>query len=572
MFGRFLDRVWTPCRELFQATDPLFRREAIAAFPRLDLGHCNTKRCRQLTGRATQTCSEILDFFGKHSAGEDSTQLDCPGIRYLVMRFIDQGFVAFVGLVATCSSACSEDAYESPKQPPSWSLALEPPSALDRASPVVAFIVKGLRETTHLATDLVLVEGDPSAISVDRYRGGHTTETLAERIVPTLMHAGSDELVVRSRNVLAIGQRYTLVAREGVIGKVMIAPERDRSYLMRIWPPIESTTATMQAIYCGSDAPASSSEVRLFPGDLVARIEPGIDPEGLAKGACVRLLPQSSNSDVVQPPVQVGDYSLQPSPFHSGLEQSEVQFPTCSGAEIRFAAGCLRVLSGAAIVRGPAAPTFWAVAGAQGWRAEYLDSGAEFAIPVQHERVGFGLKATAFDLAGRSSLSSVQLTAGPPSARVIINEVMANPLGPEPQQEWIELLNDGTASAEMVEWKLRDEGGAVEIPPLSIAPGAFVLLVRSDYVEGLAGEHAPAVGTTLIRLPQLGKAGLLNSGESLTLLDQSGQIVSSFPARASTRQGVSIARRNALTLDSDPSGFAAHAHPGATPGMPNSLD
>lgn len=483
------------------------------------------------------------------------------------MRFIDLG----INVLVATSVACSDEASSGSGHPAGWDLELEPPSALDRAAPVLAFVVKA-KESLPLPTDPVLVEGEPSTISVDRYRGGQTTETLAERIVPMLVHLTSEEVVIRSRNVLALGQRYTLLARQGVVGKVLIAPEQDRPYLMRVWPPTESSAATVQAIYCGPQAPTNREVVRLFPGDRMAQIEPGIDAEGLATGVCIRLLPQSSGGELVQPPVQVGEHSLQPSPFRSGLEALEAQLPTCSTPEIGFAAGCLRVFSGRAIVRGPAAPTFWAVAGIQGWRAQYLDSGSEFAIPVQQEQPVFNLKATAFDLSGRSSFSSLQITAGSPAARVVINEVMANPLGPEPQQEWIELLNDGAISAEMVGWKLRDEGAEVEIPPLTIAPGALVLLVRSDYVEGLAGDVAPIAETTLVRLPQLGKAGLLNAGESLALYDQSGQIVSSFPAHASARPGVSIARRNALTLDSDPQGFAAHAHPGASPGFANSLE
>lgn len=483
------------------------------------------------------------------------------------MRLIDLVFVMFV---AACA-ACSDTAPSGLGGPPSWSLALEPPSALDRAAPVLAFIIEA-QQQGRLPTDLTLVEGEPSSVSVERYRGGETTETLAERIVPTLAHAASDELVVRPRNVLATGQRYTLIAREGVVGKVLIAPENDRAYLTRVWPPTESNTPTIQAIYCGQSAPSGSNVVRLFPGDQIAEIEPGIDVEGLAKGICIRVLPQHSRGDWALPPVHVGDYMLQPSPFRSGLEQPEVPFANCSDTEIGFAAGCLRVTSGAAIVRGPAGPTFWAVAGAHGWRAQYVDPGAEFAIPVQHESPAVALRATAFDLSGRSSFTSLQVTVGAPTSRVVINEVMANPVGPEPQQEWIELLNDGAVSAEMVGWKLRDEGTEIEIPPLSIAPAAFVLLVRSDYLEGLDGEHTPPIGTTLIRLPQLGKAGLLNAGESLTLLDNEGRVVSSFPARASARQGVSVARRSAMTLDSDPNGFASHAHPGATPGMPNRLD
>ncbi|HMA97070.1 MAG TPA: hypothetical protein VKP30_30510, partial [Polyangiaceae bacterium] len=71
---------------------------------------------------------------------------------------------------------------------------------------------------------------------------------------------------------------------------------------------------------------------------------------------------------------------------------------------------------------------------------------------------------------------------------------------------------------------------------------------------------------------QLGKAGLLNSGESLSLVDAGGRVVSTFPSLASGREGVSLARRDPLVLDGDPTGFTAHAFPGSSPGEPNVVE
>lgn len=470
-------------------------------------------------------------------------------------------------------TACGDD--DPPRRAaattPGWTLTLEPPTPLDQAEPVVAFELTGPAELAP-PSDPILVEGEPSKISADKYAAGEITEVLAERVVPSSSQQDPEKLVLRPRYALALGQRYTLLSRSGVLGVVMVRPRIDRPYLARIWPPRDSVEATGQVIYCGEVAPTESSAVSLFPGDISARLEPGFHGDGAGVGSCVRLLPDMVDGTEVQPPTNIGDVALEPAPFRGGVELAELVPLACDAPNYPLAPGCLRLDNGTATVQGPAGTTLWVLSSAFGWHSAVVEGGGKFVVPLGQSNEGAHLDAWVFDLAGRSRAASVEIAPIEPVPHVIINEVMANPLGTEPAEEWVELVNAGAASATMVGWKLRDQAGEVELPPLRMEPGAFVLLVREDFAGGQAGDVAPVAGTTLVRLPSLGKNGLTNSGEALSLVDQGGAVVSRYPARASGLEGVSLARRTPDELDELAQGFGPHASPGASPGAANVVE
>jgi hypothetical protein len=152
---------------------------------------------------------------------------------------------------------------------------------------------------------------------------------------------------------------------------------------------------------------------------------------------------------------------------------------------------------------------------------------------------------------------------------VVISEVLADAIGPEPAQEWIELLNDGRAPVDLDQWTLEDVGGTVLLPAHRLEPGAFVLLVSEGYSEQAPWDVAPQSGTAVLRLSDLGKNGLANSGEPLLLRSPQGAIVSRFPAAPKPKPGVSVARAAPWALDDDPASFTIHGPPGASPGAPN---
>jgi hypothetical protein len=165
---------------------------------------------------------------------------------------------------------------------------------------------------------------------------------------------------------------------------------------------------------------------------------------------------------------------------------------------------------------------------------------------------------------------AVEFHTGAARARWVLNELLANPLGAEPAEEWVELVNGSAAPASLSGLSLSDAGGQVLLPDVIVEPGEHVVLVSeafSDSVQDVPVE--PSV--RLVRLPQLGKSGLSNSGEPLELRSADGGVLSRFPALPSKHAGVSLARRSLDSPDADVTEFGEHADPGASPGAPNRL-
>jgi hypothetical protein len=136
------------------------------------------------------------------------------------------------------------------------------------------------------------------------------------------------------------------------------------------------------------------------------------------------------------------------------------------------------------------------------------------------------------DLAGNERLVQVGLGAGPVGEPALaITEVLANPAGPEPHQEFVELHHGGTDPVELAGLRLADlpwsavelelASGAAPGDPLAgdaIEPGETLLIVAAGYDPAGTDDVAPAVGTRLVTTDaSLGNAGLRNAGEWLTL-------------------------------------------------------
>jgi hypothetical protein len=420
--------------------------------------------------------------------------------------------------------------------------------------------------------NIALVEGTPSTVSLGKYEEGETTDALAERLIPTESFEQSGHIQLRPRGVLAIGETYTVISNLGVLGVVVVAPANERHYFARVWPPVDSVYGIVQAIYCGQQAPSSTNTVELFPPGRSARVIPGLDESGALKENCIRLIPSEPTDEIFLPPVGVENLAFEPSLFENSQRLDDVLSANCEATEISFGPGCMRVEGDRAVVRGPSKASFWVLSSGEGTHFQSLEANARFVVPSLRQLTDGVIAATVFDLAGRSIRVQTQIQPPEPSARVLINEVMSNPLGAEPAEEWVELMNAGDLDAVLQNYALADGGGQVSLPPMVLGPGAFVLLTRNDFVGGTAGDLAPSDGVTVVRLPQLGKSGLSNSGENLTLLDGEGTVVSAFPSRASERAGTSIARRDPSVLDDDPSGFLSHAPPGASPGGKNQVE
>lgn len=454
-----------------------------------------------------------------------------------------------------------------------WTLRLEPQTAFAEANQVlVLHLESNSEEEQTVPKSLALVEGNPSAVSLSKYEGGETTEALSERLIPTQIFQEPNHLQLRPKGLLALGQTYTLISEMGVLGVVTIAEQRSTTYLSRIWPPADSAYGVEQAIFCGPAAPSQRQKVGLFPPGYEGRIELGLDSAGALSERCLRLVPTDNDKAGLIPPVRVGDFVLEPTPFGSTQSLSELPKLACESGQVQLGPGCFEVAGDRGIITGPQSMTFWAIRSEAGFRLVAMDAGQRFVVPDLATLSEPLLKVIVFDLSGRSIADSVAFSLPAPAPRMVINEVMANPLGAEPAEEWVELVNAGTAPAELIGFQFADGGGKVALPAMVLEPGAYVVLAREDFVGGQSGDVAPDSEVAIVSVPQLGKSGLTNAGEALRLLDAAGNVVSSFPAVAADRAGTSIARREPTTLDDAPTGFVSHAAPGASPGGPNQVE
>jgi hypothetical protein len=230
----------------------------------------------------------------------------------------------------------------------------------------------------------------------------------------------------------------------------------------------------------------------------------------------------------------------------------------CSGGEVSFGPGCVTVADDRLYGRSAAAPLLWAVAGAGTDTVVVAGPGEPFVITGLPPASEVALDVAAVDAAGVVLRTLFTATTLAPRPHVVINEVLAWPLGPQPAEEWVEIVNDGPAPAELGGYILLVGSGATPLPAATLAPGAFALLVDEAYTPA-GPDEAPAPGTLLLVVPHLGKQGLSNAGVAMTLLDGDGKAVSTFPDKPKPQQGSSVARRTPSDVDALPSSFALAA-------------
>lgn len=153
----------------------------------------------------------------------------------------------------------------------------------------------------------------------------------------------------------------------------------------------------------------------------------------------------------------------------------------------------------------------------------------EVGVPVMGPLRGY-LTVWASDLAGNRANPFDVAVEAHAARSVIISEVLSNPAGPEPSQEFVELFNAGRDPVDLTGWRLDDgddRTGVALLPRATLAPGAFAVLVGSAYSAALVSDPAPEPDALLIRLDStVGGRGLSNRGESLALRDAEGRLVS----------------------------------------------
>jgi hypothetical protein len=479
-------------------------------------------------------------------------------------------------LVIPCVSACGNPQLEPPDsftRRTSFDVTCEPEASLDEAARVSRFRLVPSGSSWSVTAGAEIYRGELTDYYVARIRADQPPSTLTERLVPSRSWREAGSLIVAPTVPLEAGGEYTLVVRSGETVHLTVRADDRRPLLTRVWPPADATGVGPVAVYCGDEATLGASvEALLAPDGVSALFEQGAAP-AVAVGRCLRLGATeavSAGSWLMPPPV-VGDSLIDPAPLEVGWQSQPGRLP-CGGERVRVGPGCAEIADDRLTLQSLDVPIFWAIGGSGVDYAEALEASGRGVVRglVPDESTELGVRA--ISVGGHIWDDRFTAETHAPMPHVVINEVLADPRGPEPAQEWVELYNDGLEGAVIGGWSFEDTGGSVALDAVVIPAGGYVLLVREDFDPTSSADVPPENGVRLVRLADLGKNGLSNTGEPLTLRDASGRVVSRFPALPKPKAGVSVARREPWAADDDPRGFAYHAGIGASPGGPNQVE
>jgi hypothetical protein len=467
---------------------------------------------------------------------------------------------------------------------------------LDASSPAprLRLELADVNRAAELFDGVRLFEGELSSYAEGHLRDGELTRSLAEREVALSVWSSDDALLVQPARFLDPGVPYTLAALGfGELAPLMVGSDAFR-LLHQVWPPALAPGGS--AVYC-ADGESENTAVwlprdstSLAPSGASAEVLEGIGPDAVEAGRCVTMVtPPELSADFVLPPTREMDEGSAGDAVSKSSEEAEPLFDPRPLARVNRSAPAVLPSTSCEASLGPACASFvgtellleGAHPGAWALRATSSESGdsfSVFSVFPSGSRVAFhGFDAGAtyevsaiyFDALGRTQQGAAELATGAPSARLVLNEVLANALGAEPESEWIEVVNVGLVAISLEGLVLEDSGGRVPLPAVELAPGEFGLIVGSDY-SAIGADVVPDRAAVPIVVPRVGQGGLANSGEPLRLVNAAGEVLSSVPALAASRPGISWARRDPWAPDV-PVSFGEHAAPGASPGAANVL-
>lgn len=421
-----------------------------------------------------------------------------------------------------------------------------------------------------LAPDsLLLFEGELSDYHLGRIDRGELPANLAERQVPWIIwKTSSGDVMGAPSRRLKLGVRHSVAARG--VGRLIVfdvLASEAMPKMERLWPPLGESTGG-SVVLCGEELPEAELRAHLEPLEAEVLYQPGF---GVHRGRqCSRLSFDATGMEeqMFLLPATLAGFSMPPEPLFVAT-RSELTPLECEADEVKLGPGCASVEDDRVRIRSSLdRALLWRVSQGGSRALHTAPASGFFVLRGLTPDSDIDLHGSVADCCGNEREFSVRVTTKPARARLILNEVLANPVGPEPASEWIELLNDGSALVDLASVRLLDPTGAVFLPEARLEPGEYALLVREDYVPG-AYDVSPSPETRLLRLPVLAKNGIANGGEALALVDVEGVAFSEFPPIPARASGVSIARVSPDAPDGVVSSFAEHAPPGASPGTEN---
>jgi hypothetical protein len=507
------------------------------------------------------------------------------------------------GVLASVAAVVLGAGCHAPALPPGRAtpvVTVEPAPRADGIASVFRLHVAGLDADPGA---LVLFRGALDSYHAARLRSAALPSTLDELRVPGTVWSASPlpdggisaaELVLAPSERLDAGETYTFGALGFGVLSTFVVTAQAEDYADRVWPPHAALGGGKRWVFCGDGAmPPPGSRVTSEPVALTWSVGAGADSQGTASDRCIQLdadeepslgLGSQASSDggvatldvggpstsFVVPPPAITGLALDPAPISLGAPPEPPAAAPCDPTTVALGPACARVLDDRVFVGNAAASLFW-VFSAPTTMMVAEAPGQEFMLGALTPGTPVEVTGTVTDLAGNETAFATRITTRAAMPHLVLDEVLANPDGVEKTSEWVELVNDGAADVDLDGWTLQDSGSVRTLPHAVIPAGAYVLVVPAGYDPTSVLDVPPVEGTLLVRVDELGTAGLSNQGETLTLRDPSGTVASVFPALAASKPGVSMARRKPTSADDDPTAFGASAPPGASPGAPNVL-
>jgi hypothetical protein len=248
---------------------------------------------------------------------------------------------------------------------------------------------------------------------------------------------------------------------------------------------------------------------------------------------------------------------LEPIELRVDGELPAIHPETCPLGEIPIAAGCVSKIEDDRIeVRPPEDDTLWLfTSGGQLDMVRAARGRDAFTVRPLVAGSPVDVNWVMVDRAGVGTMGLLRVFTAPPMPHLVITEVHSNPVGPEPEQEFVEIYNDGLRVADLGGYVIEDIGGETALPSgVVLPPGAFAVVVNEDFDATSEYDPMPAPGTLIVRVDKLGKGGLKNDGEPLRLRHD-GEVVSRFPALPKPKSGESVQRTMVNGGDDDADGF-----------------
>jgi len=441
-------------------------------------------------------------------------------------------------------------------------LSFEPESSATEVASVVHIHLPGSSPGAGAPS---LFEGTLSSYYLGLIKQGALPDALLARQVPVVSWRTDSERIVAPLQPLLAGQ-YSLAGVSGLLGEFQVTA--GSPLLKRLWPPSGSAGSPRFAVYCkqdpSDDAPLAGA-LLFDPGGPTVALSAGVEDEGPFSDRCAHIRaeaePEAGATWVPAP--TVGPWAVEPSLFSAPPPEPAAPL-ACSAVEVSFGPGCAVAADDRLEVRTPARDVLWIVHTERGALVEVTPPGAPLTVSGLAPGARQHVWGSAHERAGAVLSLDLLVQTAAARPRPILNEVLADPLGPEPASEWVELFNDGTLAVDLSGYFLQDGGGRIPLPHAFLDPKRYALLVRDDFAEN-GSDEPPSPGTLLIHVPALGKSGLSNSGERLALLDSAGAPCSVLPALVG-KPGQSLARLSPGSADDDPGAFSFGV---PTPGQAN---